>query len=133
MQRGSIWRHLAGMTEFKLQQLRAALKAKQTALEGVLGRRDAIAVERNADPAEEAQTALSRELAIRALEQESCLLLAIKVALRRMDEGTYGTCCGCDEEISEKRLAAVPWAIYCLDCQESADSATRSEELLAAS
>jgi DnaK suppressor protein len=38
-----------------------------------------------------------------------------------MAGGTYGACLHCDDEINAKRLAAVPWAAYCLKCQEAAD------------
>jgi DnaK suppressor protein len=55
--------------------------------------------------------------------------------LTRIEEGTYGTCLRCDSEISLKRLKAVPWAAYCLACQEAADheesEAAEREELTA--
>lgn len=47
------------------------------------------------------------------------LLREISEALRRIDEGTYGTCPECEEPISVKRLDALPWARYCVKCQES--------------
>ena len=40
---------------------------------------------------------------------------------RRIDEGNFGVCLHCEEDISPKRLAAVPWAPYCIQCQEQAD------------
>lgn len=43
---------------------------------------------------------------------------AINAALERLKRGEYGICEECDEAISEKRLKAVPWARYCLTCQE---------------
>jgi DnaK suppressor protein len=46
------------------------------------------------------------------------LLREIADALRRIDQGTYGTCLECEEPISVKRLDAVPWARYCVTCQE---------------
>ena len=47
------------------------------------------------------------------------LLREIADALRRLEQGTYGTCMECEEPISVKRLNAVPWARYCVTCQES--------------
>src|ERR1700759_374739 len=47
------------------------------------------------------------------------LLREISDALHRMDHGTYGVCPECEEPISTKRLDAVPWARYCVTCQES--------------
>ncbi len=63
------------------------------------------------------------ELAIRNLDRESNLLRNVR-ALRHMDEGAFGVCMHCDQDISPKRLAAVPWTA-CIQCQEAAD---RSEE-----
>ena len=47
------------------------------------------------------------------------LLREISDALRRMEQGSYGTCLECEEPISVKRLNAVPWARYCVTCQEA--------------
>jgi DnaK suppressor protein len=47
------------------------------------------------------------------------LLREIADALRRLEHGTYGTCMECEEPISAKRLDAVPWAKYCVTCQEA--------------
>jgi DnaK suppressor protein len=46
------------------------------------------------------------------------LLREISDALRRIDSGHYGVCLECEETISPKRLEAVPWARYCVTCQE---------------
>ena len=48
-------------------------------------------------------------------------LITVERALETIEEGSYGTCEECGEEIEEKRLNAVPWATYCLACQELAD------------
>jgi DnaK suppressor protein len=47
------------------------------------------------------------------------LLREVSDALRRIDQGTYGSCMECEEPISTKRLDAVPWARYCVTCQEA--------------
>ena len=46
------------------------------------------------------------------------LLREISDALRRIDHDHYGICMECEEPISAKRLEAVPWARYCVTCQE---------------
>jgi len=46
------------------------------------------------------------------------LLREISDALLRIEQGTYGVCLECEEPISVKRLEAVPWARYCVTCQE---------------
>ena len=51
-------------------------------------------------------------------------LRQIKEALQRLNEGTYGVCAECEKPISPKRLQAVPWAKYCVQCQEQRGSWT---------
>jgi DnaK suppressor protein len=46
------------------------------------------------------------------------LLREVQAALRRIQQTTYGVCAACEEPISAKRLAAVPWAKFCVQCQE---------------
>ena len=83
--------------------------------------RDAITIEKSADALDEVQHASERELAIRNLDRESNLLRNVRLALRRIEDGSFGICLHCEEEISPKRIAAVPWAPYCIQCQEQAD------------
>ena len=47
------------------------------------------------------------------------LLRDLEAALKRLDRGVFGTCQGCEEPIASKRLDAVPWARFCVACQES--------------
>jgi DnaK suppressor protein len=54
----------------------------------------------------------------------------VKLALQRMNEGSYGICLHCEEPINPKRLAAVPWAPYCIRCQEAIDQRQAPEEEL---
>lgn len=49
---------------------------------------------------------------------EMALLREIEGALERMRDGTYGTCMDCGMPLARKRLEALPWARYCLTCQE---------------
>jgi DnaK suppressor protein len=87
----------------------------------VLRNREGITIEKSPDALDEVQNAAERELAIRNLDRESNLLRAVRAALHRINEGTFGTCLHCEEDISSKRLNAVPWAAYCISCQEIAD------------
>jgi DnaK suppressor protein len=92
-----------------------------------LRRRDEIAIEKSADAIDEVQRAAERELAIRNLDRESNLLREVRAALRRIDEGSFGICAHCDDPISPKRLAAVPWASLCIRCQEAKDRYQQEE------
>ena len=80
-----------------------------------------IAIERTADELEEAQGRFARELAIDGLNRESSLRRKIAMALARIQDHTYGICVHCGEEISRRRLEAVPWTPFCIRCQEAAD------------
>jgi DnaK suppressor protein len=109
------------MTKTELNKFRQILEAKQAELADVLKRRDEIAIEKSPDAIDEVTRAAERELAIRNLDRESNLLRNVRAALHRIDDGTFGVCGHCEEDISPKRLAAVPWAPYCIKCQEAAD------------
>ncbi len=61
---------------------------------------------------------LSEEISLRQLNAHKDTLQKIDEALLKLGEGTYGTCEDCGEAISEKRLKILPFAIYCIDCQE---------------
>ena len=97
------------------------LERKQTELVHVLRKRDGIAIEKSADQMDENQYASERDLAIRNVDRESTLLRQVKAALRRVHDDSFGTCIECDLAISRKRLAAVPWASRCIQCQNTAD------------
>jgi DnaK suppressor protein len=100
---------------------RIALLERQAALERSLRSRDDIVVERAPDEVEAIQLAQERDLAIAEVDRETQQLRAIKSALNRLNDGTFGYCDRCDKHINEKRLAAVPWAAYCIACQEEVD------------
>ena len=66
-------------------------------------------------------TPLSARWRFGNLDRESSLLRSVRAALRRIDDGSFGVCLHCEEDISVKRLAAVPWTAFCIQCQEIAD------------
>ena len=109
------------MTKSELKKFREILEARQAELELFVRNREGIAIEKSPDALDEVQHAAERELAIRNLDRESQLLRNVRGALRRLDEGTFGVCLHCEEDISPKRLAAVPWTPFCIQCQEIAD------------
>ena len=97
------------------------LEQREAELVGVLRNRDGIAIEKSADQMDEIQCATERDLAIRNVDRESNLLRDVKDALRRIHDGSFGTCVDCESAITPKRLAAVPWAACCIQCQEAAE------------
>ena len=97
------------------------LERKDVELAQLLRKRDGIVIETSPDPMDEIQCASERDLAIRNVDYESNTLRQVKAALRRVHDGSFGTCIVCEREINPKRLAAVPWASHCIQCQEAAD------------
>jgi DnaK suppressor protein len=109
------------MTKQELNKYKDALKKKEAELMRVIVNREGIEIEKSPDALDEVQHAAERELAIRNLDRDSALLRNVRGALLRVEEGSYGVCLHCEEDISQKRLHAVPWAAYCITCQEMAD------------
>ena len=109
------------MTKVNLADFRQVLEAKRQEFERRRCQREDILIETTADELDRMQQFLGREVAIRNIDRESYALKEVIAALKRLSEGTYGTCLCCEEVIPEKRLRAVPWAAYCIICQEFLD------------
>ena len=109
------------MTKTEVDRFRAVLTARVAELERVTRNREGITIERSADQLDEIQAASQRALAVCNLDREFNQLRNARAALSRIQEGSFGTCQQCDEDINPKRLAAVPWATFCIRCQEAVD------------
>jgi len=122
------------MTKIELSKYRNALESEQAELVHLVRNREGIAIEKSPDALDEVQGAAERELAIRNLDREFTLLRNVRAALGRIEAGSFGVCLYCEEDISPKRLAAVPWTAFCIQCQELADrqgdNADNPDELL---
>ena len=70
------------------------------------------------DPVDLAVRNYSKNVMLAVSENESRQLVLVDEALLRVEDDEYGTCQNCEKPINQKRLAAIPWARYCLDCQE---------------
>ncbi len=78
-----------------------------------------------ADSLDIASMESSRDFQLRIRDRERVLIRKIKEALRRIDEGEYGYCVVCGNEIAEKRLMARPVATHCIDCKTEAEQLER--------
>jgi DnaK suppressor protein len=76
-----------------------------------------------ADEGDLSQSDFNKDLAFNLGERETHQLYEIDEALRRIDEGTYGTCERCGQPIDERRLEAVPTARYHAECQDQIEQA----------
>ncbi|HLL14585.1 MAG TPA: TraR/DksA family transcriptional regulator [Pyrinomonadaceae bacterium] len=75
-------------------------------------------LEATQDPADMAANAYTKELLISMSANDRRLLALIDEALLRIETGGFGECVNCGEPVQEKRLEAVPWARFCLKCQD---------------
>jgi DnaK suppressor protein len=99
----------------RLLERREGLFSQVTEAEMSSRERDAEATQ---DPADMAANAYTKELLISMSANDRRLLELIDEALQRVEKGEYGECINCGEPVQEKRLDAVPWARYCLRCQD---------------
>ena len=83
------------------------------------------------DSVESSEADIQDEIEFALIQMKSETLNKIEEALRRLEEGTYGYCFECGEEISEKRLRALPFAVRCKDCEEAREVAQQRERLMA--
>jgi DnaK suppressor protein len=109
------------MYKSELSDFRKLLEMKRNDVLSMCSHRDDIMIEATADEIDRLQQQVSREMAIRNLDNTSKLLKSVQAALNRIEDEIYGVCLRCEEPIAEKRLKAIPWASYCVSCQEIID------------
>jgi len=80
------------------------------------------------DPVDLAVRNYSKNVMLAVSENESRQLTLIDEALLRIDDDEYGPCQNCEEAINPKRLAAIPWARYCLNCQSLLEQGLLEED-----
>jgi len=80
------------------------------------------------DPVDLAVRNYSKNVMLAVSENESRQLTLIDEALLRIDDEEYGTCQNCEKVINPKRLQAIPWARYCIECQELVERGELDEE-----
>ncbi len=83
------------------------------------------------DLADKASSSYTKEFLYSLSNTERSILEEVEDALERLDGGEFGTCEECAEKISRKRLDAVPWARYCVPCQERLEQGIREREQVA--
>jgi DnaK suppressor protein len=84
------------------------------------------------DAAESSEADIQEEIEFALIQMKSETLNKINDALARLDQGDYGNCFECGEEIAEKRLRALPFAVRCKDCEEAKEVVEQRERQLSA-
>ncbi|SRR5258708_30835281 len=80
------------------------------------------------DPADMAANAYTKELMVSMSDNDRQLLKMIDEAVERMEGGSYGKCIRCENVLPEKRLEAVPWARFCIACQDLQEKGLLGDE-----
>jgi len=84
------------------------------------------------DAGESSEADIQEDIELALIQMKSETLSRVDDALARLEQGTYGNCFECGEEIAEKRLRALPFAVRCKDCEEARENAEQRERHLAA-
>ena len=113
------------MTKKDMEKYRRLLEEKKQSLSSDLAKtrsaEEETTEESTQDIADKAVSSYTREFLYSLTDGERSTLLQIDDAIGRIDDASYGMCVNCGQPMAEKRLTAVPWAPYCVDCQELAE------------
>lgn len=117
------------MSKLNLKQIKQKLEEERELLiEKLKGNDLSIDDSETPDPVDLAVRNYSKNVQLAVSENESRQLALIDEALRRIDDDEYGVCLNCEKPINPKRLAAIPWARYCIECQELVEQGLIDDE-----
>jgi len=112
----------AKLTKKEMERYRRLLIGKKNSLSNDLAKtrnaEEETTEESTQDIADKAVSSYTREFLYSLSDTDRNTLLQIDQALARVAEGNFGLCLNCGNLMAEKRLGAVPWAPYCIECQE---------------
>jgi DnaK suppressor protein len=120
---------LKQMLDERRRELQAEVKGKMRGVreEGAWGGK----LNEVLDAVESSEADIQEDLEFALIQMKSETLNKINDALLRLEQGVYGYCYECGEEIAEKRLRALPFAVRCKECEEAKENAERRERQLA--
>ena len=117
------------MSNLNLEEIKEKLIAERELLiEKLKGNDLSVDDSETPDPVDLAVRNYSKNVMLAVSENESKQVTLIDEALQRIEDEEYGLCQNCEKEINPKRLAALPSARYCLDCQELQEKGLLDEE-----
>ena len=125
---GSRYSELKQMLDDRRRELQAEVQGKMRGVreEGSWGGK----LNEVLDAVESAEADIQEELEFALVQMKSETLNKVNDALVRLEQGNYGNCFDCGDEIAEKRLRALPFAVRCKDCEESKETAEQRERQL---
>lgn len=110
-----------------IAEIRRALLDEKTQLEWERRQSEPPATIGTGDSADQAAAFQEQFVSLQRKDQQAVKIRLIDAALARIESGDFGQCLECDEEIAPARLRAVPWALYCVKCQEQQDERREPE------
>ena len=120
------------MDKRRVRVFRDRLVGRRASLMGQVQEAERYSRERDSeatqDPADMAANAYTKELMVSMSDNDRQLLKLIDEAVERMEAGTYSKCVRCGTVLPDKRLEAVPWARFCISCQDLQEQGLLSEE-----
>jgi DnaK suppressor protein len=122
----SRYNELRKMLEDRRRELMTAVQGKMRDVRSMDGKDREVL-----DQGESSEVDIQEDIEFALIQMKSETLTKIDAALRRLEEGTYGNCFECDEEISEARLRALPFAVRCKDCEQARETAEQRDRMLA--
>ena len=125
----SRYSELKRMLEERRREIQAEVQGKMRDVraEGAWGAKASEVV----DAVESSEADIQGEIEFALIQMKSETLNKINDALLRLEQGDYGNCFECGEEIAEKRLRALPFAVRCKECEEAREVAEQRERQLA--
>ena len=125
----SRYSELKRMLEERRREIQAEVKGKMRDVrsEGAWGGKQEVF-----DAVESSESDIQDDIEFALIQMKSETLNKINDALIRLEQGDYGNCFECGEEIAEKRLRALPFAVRCKDCEEAREVAEQRERQMAA-
>lgn len=84
------------------------------------------------DPADQAVLSYHKEMIFSQGTEVHSQLSLVRLAMERLQEGSFGECLHCGQPIGEKRLEALPWTPYCIECQEKVENGEIEDDVRAA-
>ena len=127
-QSGSRYNELKQMLDDRRRELQAEVQGKMRGVreEGTWGGK----LNEVLDAVESAEADIQEDLEFALVQMKSETLNKVNDAMARLEQGNYGNCYDCGEEIAEKRLRALPFAVRCKDCEEARETAEQRERQL---
>lgn len=117
------------MSELNTKEIKDRLIAERENLLNKLKENDlSIDDSETPDPVDLAVRNYSKNVMLAVSENDSRQIILINEALERIEDEEYGFCQNCEKEINPKRLDAIPWARYCLNCQELVEQGLLEED-----